>query len=75
MNNAALDPGVVRKTRKYNGRHKKNGSSWPLYTGTKPTLEELDESIKSLSFSDMRHILENAGIIDKEGNITEIYRL
>jgi len=75
MNNITLDKGVERKTRKYNGAPNENISSWPLYTGTKPTLEELDESIKSLSFSDMRHILENAGIIDKEGNITEIYRL
>jgi len=74
MNNATLDIGVERKPQRYNRTLKENGSSWPLYTGKKPTLEELDESIKSLSQSDIKHILINAGIIDKEGNLTEIYR-
>jgi hypothetical protein len=72
VNNTILDHRIERKSRSYNGTCDKD--RWPLYTGIKPTLRELDKSIKSLSDSDKRRILENAGIIDKDGNIAEMYR-
>ena len=50
--------------------------SWPLRTGNckEPTAEEFAESVKKLTKEDRRRLLEDAGIIDKDGNITEYYR-
>ena len=47
--------------------------SWPLYTGRIPTVEEAAESVKSLTPAQVDRILIDAGIIDEEGNLTEIY--
>ena len=73
MNNATLDKKIVRKHRKSHPGTR-TIDRWPLYTGREPTVEEAAESIKSLSQSDINQILINAGIIDKDGNLTEIYR-
>ena len=48
--------------------------SWPLRTGREPTTEEFAESVKKLTKEDRRLLLERAGIIDKDGNLTEQYR-
>ena len=73
MNSTSLDTDVKRKSRVVSGMSKMK-HSWTLYTGREPTREEVAEKVKSLSFSDMKRILINAGIIDEEGNLTEIYR-
>jgi len=76
MNNTAINPKVKSKPRRVPAWTRNiNCPSWPLYTGGKePSVEEFADSIKSMSYSDMKRVLVNAGIIDEEGNYTEIYK-
>ena len=74
MNNVILENKIKRKIRRDQTGIPYKKDRWPLYSGKEPTLEEFEESIKSLSDSDVKRILTNAGIIDRDGNLTEIYR-
>jgi hypothetical protein len=74
MNSAISDSKTKRKTHKKRAEMHYNKDRWPLYTGREPTLEEFEESIKSLTDADITRILTTAGIIDEDGNLTEIYR-
>ena len=72
MSSTSLDTEIKRTSRAASSmprmKHK-----WPLYSGRIPTVEEAAESVKSLTSEDIDRILRNAGIIDEEGNFTEIY--
>jgi len=72
MSNTTLEKRVKRRTQVAPSTPKRR-SSWPLYSGKIPTVEEAAESVKSLTSADIDRILINAGIIDEEGNLTEIY--
>ena len=72
MSNTITDTKVKRETRVAPSMPRMN-HSWPLYSGKEPTLEELSKSVKSLTSADVDRILMNAGIIDENGNFTEIY--
>ena len=76
MSSTSLDTDVKRKPRRVPAWMRNiDRSSWPLYTGGKePSVEEFADSIKSMSYSDMKYVLISAGIIDEEGNLTEIYK-
>jgi len=47
---------------------------FPYYLGREPTVKEHAESIRSLTPAQRKRILRNAGIIDEDGNIAEMYR-
>ena len=72
MSSTILDTKVKRKSKVASSMPRMR-HSWPLYSGREPTLEELSESVKSLTPVDVDRILRNAGIIDEKGNFTEIY--
>jgi len=72
MSNITLERRVERKPRVASSMPKMK-HSWPLYTGRIPTVEEAAESVKSLTPAQVDRILIDAGIIDEEGNLTEIY--
>jgi len=73
MSNSTLKTEVRRKPRVASSMPRMK-DSWPLYTGRIPTVEEFAESFKSLTPSQFDHLLVEAGIIDEDGNLTEIYR-
>ena len=43
-------------------------------TNREPTVEEFVERAKALTNLEMKKILQRAGILDRDGNLTEIYR-
>jgi len=73
MSNTSFDMEVEMKQRATSSMPRMK-HSWPLYSGKEPSIEELSESVKSLTSADIDSILRNAGIIDEEGNFTEIYK-
>ena len=72
MSNTSLDTEIKRKNRAVSSMPKMK-HSWPLYSGRIPTVEEAAKSVKSLTSAQRKCILINAGIIDEDGNLTEIY--
>jgi len=76
MNNAILENKAKRRLRRDQTGMPYKKDRWPLYTGIskEPTPEEFAEKIKSLSDSDIKRIMMRAGIIDRDGNLNEIYR-
>ena len=47
---------------------------FPHYLGREPTVEESAASFRSLTNAQRKRLLQKAGILDKDGNIAEMYR-
>jgi len=47
---------------------------FPHYLGREPTVEEFAESLRTLTDAQTKRLLQNAGVLDEDGNIAEMYR-